>query len=229
VGSLAVPALSHASLEAQDALLDGRIEVRLPSPGARIPVTMEYRLLPDSGSREVGLTLLSPGSTRLLAVRASWAGGSLPLKLLELRPHYWTGSVTLPTGGERSPAPPLTVGLTYEVDGGWEESGRATVPILAVTWVPRDPHPRTFVARVEVPAGVSVTESFPTSVVTRPRGAEGGPYEMALQGVPAMLVLRTVQGEAPGVTLEGILDTFVLVFLLLMGALGIRYLKGGRR
>jgi len=225
---VAVPVVSGASLEAQDALLGGRIDLRLPSPGDLIPVAMEYRLLPDSGSREVGLTLLSPGSTRLLAVRASWAGGSLPLKLLELRPHYWSGSVTLPTPEEGSPAPPLTLGLTYEVDGGWEESGRATVPILAVTWVPRDPHPRTFVARVEVPAGVTVTESFPTSVVTRPRGAEGGPYEMALQGVPAMLVLRTIQGEAPPVTLEGILDAFVVAFLLLMGALGIRYLKGGR-
>jgi hypothetical protein len=189
---------------------------------------MEYRLLPDSGSREVGLTLLSPGSTRLLAVRASWAGGSLPLKLLELRPHYWSGSVTLPAVEEGSPGQPLTLGLTYEVEGGWEDSGRATVPILAVSWVPRDPHPRTFVARVEVPAGVTVTESFPTSVVERPRRAEGGPYEMALQGVPAMLVLRTVQGEAPFVTLEGILDLFVVVTLLLMGALGIRYLKGGR-
>ncbi|MGW8268133.1 MAG: hypothetical protein ACWGSQ_17330, partial [Longimicrobiales bacterium] len=193
-----------------------------------IPVEMEYRLLPDSGSREVGLTLLSPGSTRLLALRASWAGGTLPLTLLELRPHYWSGSVTLPTREGERPAPALTLRLTYEVDGGWEGPGRATVPILAVTWVPRDPHPRTFVARVDVPAGVTVTESFPTSVVTRPRGAEGGSYEMALQGVPAMLVLRTVQGEAPFLTLEGILDGFVVAVLLLIGALGVRYLKGGR-
>ena len=223
-----VLAFSGASAEAQDALLDGRIELPLPFPGTPIPVAMQYRLLPDSGSRAVGFTLLSPGSTRLLAVRASWAGGSLPLRLLELRPHYWTGSVTLPAAEERSPGQPLTLGLTYEVHGGWEEPGRATVPILAVSWVPRDPHPRTFVARVAVPPGVTVTESFPTSVVVRPRGAEGGPYELALQGVPAMLVLRTVQGEAPFVTLEGILDAFVVLTLLLVGAVGIRYLKRGR-
>lgn len=226
LGALALPG---AAVGAQDALLQGRMEVGLPSPGTPIPVAMEYRLLPDSGSREVGLTLLAPGNTRLLAARASWAGGSLPLKLLERRPHYWSGSVTLPSGGGFGPGDPVSVGLTYEVDGGWEESGRASVPVLAVSWVPRDPHPRTFVARVEVPAGVTVVESFPTSVMERPRGAEGGTYEMALQGVPAFLVLRTVQGEAPFVTLEGILDAMVVLTLLIMAGFGVRYLRGVRR
>jgi hypothetical protein len=229
VFSLGALALPGAAVVAQDALVQGRMEVGLPSPGTRIPVAMEYRLLPDSGSREVGLTLLAPGSTRLLAVRASWAGGSLPLTLLERRPRYWSGSVTLPSGGGFGPAEAVTVGLTYEVDGGWEESGRATVPVLAVSWVPRDPHPRTFVARVGVPPGLTVVESFPTSVMERPRGAEGGIYEMALQGVPAFLVLRTVQGEAPFVTLEGTLDALVVLTLLIMAGFGVRYLRGGRR
>ena len=219
VGALAFP---WGAVAAQGSLLEGRMEVRLPSPGSLVPVAMEYRLLPDTGVREVGLTLLSPGGTRVIAPKASWAEGPLPLKLLELRPYYWSGTVTLPPGGG-----PLSLRITYDVAGGWEESGRVTVPILAAAWVPEDPHPRTFVARVDVPAGVTLTESFPTSVEVRPRGSEGGPYEMALQGVPAMLVLRTVQGDPPFLTLEGILDALVVAALLIMAAVGIRFLRGG--
>jgi hypothetical protein len=41
-----------------------------------------------------------------------------------------------------------------------------------------------------------------------------------------MLVLRVVQGEAPFLTLERVLDILVVGALLIMGALGIRYLRG---
>ena len=218
------------------------MDLPLLSPGGLVPVVLEYRLLPDPETREVGLTLLSPGDSRLLSMRASWAGGDLPLRLLELRPHYWSGTVTLPArveaqgeGGERgamralspSAGEAVTLRLTYDVDGGWEDAGRVLVPILAVSWLPREPHPRTFVARVEVPSGVTVTESFPTSVVERPVGAGGGSYQVALQGVPSMLVFRMVRGEPPFFTLERILDILVVGALLLMGGLGIRFLKGG--
>jgi hypothetical protein len=83
------------------------------------------------------------------------------------------------------------------------------------------------VARVTVPEGLTVTESFPTSVVGRPRGAEGGVYEVALQGVPSVLLLRVVQGEAPFLNLERALDILVIATLLAMGVAGVRFLKGG--
>jgi hypothetical protein len=40
-----------------------------------------------------------------------------------------------------------------------------------------------------------------------------------------MLVLRIVPGEAPFLTLERVLDILVVTLLLVMGALGLRYLR----
>jgi len=130
----------------------------------------------------------------------------------------------LPPGSE---AFPIRIG--YSVEGGWSEEGRITLPIPAVAWVPSEPSPRTFVAAVDVPVGVTVLESFPTSVARRPRGSEGGVYEVSLQGIPAFLVLRVTRARAPLLGLEGILDILVLALLLGMGGMGIRYMRGGPR
>ena len=210
------------SLGAQGVVGEATLEASLPPERGPIPVVLEYRLLPEAGAREVPVTLLTPGSTRLTAVRASVGGEDLSFTLEESRPHYWSGAVTLLSTGDSS-----TLRLSYTVEDPWSGEGRVTLPVPAVGWVPRDPTPRTFVARVTVPEGLTVTESFPTSVVGRPRGAEGGVYEVALQGVPAVLLLRVVQGEAPFLNLERALDMLVVVTLLAMGVAGVRFLKGG--
>jgi hypothetical protein len=197
------------------------MEVMLPAGPSPIPVTLEYRLSPDPGAGSVDLSLLTPDGVALSDLRATGPGGESLLRLRELRPHYWTGSVPLPPG-VTSPS----VLLRYTVDGGWSEEGRVTVPIPAVTWVPADPSSGTFVATVRVPEGITVTESFPTSVTRRPEGSEGGLYEVALQSVPSLLILRIVHGEAPFLGLERILDILVVLALLGMGAAGVRYLKG---
>lgn len=49
---------------------------------------------------------------------------------------------------------------------------------------------------------------------------------MGLQGVPSALVLWTTSGEAPILTLERVLDLLVVASLLLLGALGLRFLAG---
>jgi len=210
------------SLVAQGALVEATLEARLPRERGPVAVDLEYRLLPEAGARDLPITLLTPGTTRLTASRASVGGDDLAFELQELRPGYWSGAVTpLPRGGL------FTLHLSYRVEDPWSGEGRVTVPIPAVGWVPRDPVPRTFVARVTVPEGLTVTESFPTSVVGRPRGAEGGVYEVALQGVPSVLLLRVVQGEAPFLNLERALDILVIATLLAMGVAGVRFLKGG--
>jgi len=215
-------ALPCGSLVAQGALVEGTLEARLPRERGPILVDLEYRLLSEAGARDLPITLLTPGTTRLTAVRASAGGDDFAFELKELRPRYWSGAVTpLPRGG------PFTLHLSYRVEDPWSAGGRVTVPIPAVGWVPQDPVPRTFIARVTVPEGLTVTESFPTSVVGRPRGAEGGVYEVALQGVPAVLLLRVVQGEAPLLNLERALDILVVATLLAMGVAGVRFLKGG--
>ena len=65
-------------------------------------------------------------------------------------------------------------------------------------------------------------------MVRRPEGAGGGSYQVALQSVPSMLILRMAEGEAPFLTLERILDILVVSILLVMGLLGVRFLRGGR-
>ena len=216
------PAFPGSPLEAQGVLLEGRVEVDLPGAPGLLPVFLEYDLRPEPGTREVELTLLAPGATRLEAPDLGWGESDLALRLSEIRPRYWTGTLSLPGGRADS----LTLRISYRVAESWEEGGRIVLPLLVPAWAPQEPHPRTFVAGIHVPPGLTVTESFPTSVVMRPDGAEGGRYEVALQGVPAMLVLRVVQGEAPFLTLERVLDILVVGALLIMGALGIRYLRG---
>lgn len=207
-----------------------------------ISVALELEIRPDSGAVDLPLTLLTPGDTRLSDLRASWNGGDLSLRILRLRPHYWTGTVRLPgsqqasttgdpgaqgPGSGSGPRPPVTVRITYRLEGGWEDEGRITVPVPAPAWVPEDPHPETFRARVRVPKGLTVTESFPTSVVARPDGPGGGRYEVALQGMPSMLILRVVRGEAPALSLELLLDGLVVLTLVLMGLAGLQYLRKG--
>jgi len=216
--------------------------VELPREPGPILVVLELEVQPDSGAADLPLTLLTPDDTRLGDLRASWDGGDLSLRILQLRPHYWEGTVRLPgpdvvpgtgypagvTGGIRSaPRSPVTVRIAYRLDGGWEDEGRITVPVPAPAWVPVDPHPETFRARVRVPKGITVTESFPTSVVARPVGSGGGSYEVTLQGMPSMLILRVVLGEAPALTMELLLDGLVVFVLALMGLAGLRYLGKG--
>jgi hypothetical protein len=218
------------------------LEADLTSGPGPIPVILELDVHPDSGAVDLPLTLLTPEDTRLSDFRASWDGGDLSLRVLQLRPHYWTGAIRLPdpegtpnVGGSREEVrgidpgsrSTVTLRVAYRVNGGWEEGRRIVIPVPAPTWVPEDPHPGTFSARVRVPEGLTVTESFPTSVVARPDGAEGGTYEVALQGMPSMLVLRVSQGEAPALTLEVVLDVLVVMVLVLMGLAGLRYLRKG--
>jgi hypothetical protein len=212
---------SGGHLLGQDRLLQGELVVELPSVPEPVPVSLAYVLQPGPGATEVELTLLAPGSTAIRALEARWDGGRLPLLMDEIRTRYWTGAIRLPAVGQ----PSFSLQIDYRVDGAWGDDGRIVLPLITPAWVPRDPNPRTFVAGITVPPGLTVTESFPTSVVARPETARGGRYEIALQGVPAMLVLRTVPGEAPFLTLERLLDILVVTLLLVMGTFGLRYLK----
>jgi hypothetical protein len=70
-----------------------------------------------------------------------------------------------------------------------------------------------------------VASTFPTSVLSRPRGDEGGEIVVALQAVPSVLILRTSQAGSPGLTLERALDGVVVAALLVMVFLGIRFFR----
>jgi hypothetical protein len=78
---------------------------------------------------------------------------------------------------------------------------------------------------VEIPEGLAVTGSFPTSVLARPRGTDGGTFLVGLQGVPAVMSLRVSRSGKGLLTLERGLDALVVLVLLVMGVMGWRYLR----
>jgi hypothetical protein len=192
--------------------------------GDPVPVRIIYRFLSGSDQEEFPLTLLSPEPTTLSSLRASLNGGGQALTLRPARDHYFQGSIPL-TDGETQPEDTVSLEIDYTVDGAWQE-GRATIPLVAPEWVPEQPTPRTFLSQVAVPEGLTVKASFPTSVLARPNSGTAGNYEIGLQGVPAMLLLRVVAGDGPIMTLERGLDLLVVAILGVMVLLGIRYLRG---
>ena len=241
LGSTATPSPGVA----QGVLLWGEVEVRLPSSPGPVEVTSIFVLRPEPGELHVPLSLLNPRGVHLdfQAVEVRGAESLLPermdpsFRLEEVREHYWEGSVRLPAGSEVGPDSTF-LQVSYIVEGAWVGSeitgrdagpdghnGRVTVPILVPRWVPTDPKPTTFRARVLVPSGLTVTGSFPSSVLRQPDPGQEGAYEMGLQGAPAMLILRIAQGTGTGFSLEGILDLGVVLILLGMGFLGIRHLR----
>lgn len=228
--------LPGGSAEGQSTLLSARVEVTLPPTSETVRVLETFSLLPDEEEEEIPISVLSPEPSHLSSLQALVAGRILvpsddaasDFRLNQVRRHFWEGRIRIPPelrGGGDS----LILQISYLVEGAWEEDGRATIPILVPRWVPGNPLPRTFVARVDVPKGLTITGSFPTSVLNRPRKGEAGNYEIALQGVPAMLILRTATGRTPFLTLELGLDLMVVLSLVVMGALGASYLRGHSR
>lgn len=216
----------------QGTLLKARVEVDLPTSQGAIPVLSIYTLRPNRGAREIPLSLLSPEPIRLLSLRALIDGREMetdgdedsPPFLVRVREHYWEGTVQLQPEAP-GPRDSINLQISYVVEGGWDEDQKATIPLVVPRWVPFEPIPETFTAGIAVPEGLTVTGSFPTSVFNKPEAGRAGHYDLGLQGVPAMLILRTEIGNGSPLTLERILDLFVVLILLVIGAAGVRYLR----
>ena len=224
---LAGLSLPAGPLWGQGILLDARVRVSLPTTPGPVEVEINYRILPEAGVEELPLSILTPEPTRLLELSAG-------LSINEVRDHFWEGTAQLPGGGlPGSPAETggdtLSLHIGYRVAGAWDPSGRISLPLMAARWVPVEPTPQTFQADVEVPRGLTITGSFPTSVLMRPDPGEGGIFRVGLQGVPSMLVLWVAEGEGPLFTPERAMDGLVVVLLIVMVALGLRYLAGRDR
>jgi hypothetical protein len=213
-------------LVGQGFLLDARMDVALLTQPGPVEVRLVFQLSGTAESLDLPFTLLTPAPSRIVGLTVRCGEEEERLVPEEIRTHFWTGAIRLPRSVE--PGETLSIELRYSVEGAWGEGGRITIPIPAPAWIPEDPHPRSFLATVAVPPDWAVSESFPTSVVRRPEGAGGGSYQLALQSVPSMLILRMAEGEGPFLTLERILDIVVVSILLVMGLLGVRFLRGGR-
>ncbi len=199
VGALLPIFFSAGPLAGQGLLQDARLTVSLPVPGEVVRVEMTYRLLPEPGVQEIPLSALVRSPAQILSLRASVDGEEATpfnqtgpsLRLEEVRDHFMEGLFRLPVpaaAGENT----LSLQLTYLVRGAWKSGAEAVLPLVVPRWIPKEPGPRTFLALVEPPAGYTITESFPTSVLARPTLRGDSPsvgqterYEIGLQGVPA--------------------------------------------
>ena len=236
--------LAWGNLGAQGVLLEARTQVHLPAPEGVARVEVSYLVRPREGATEIPLSQLTPGPLRIESLRASLnpdlisedmlssgedatrGDGEIPgFELALVRNHYWGGAAPIPPDLSRE-GNTLALTFNYEVHGAWSGVGRADIPLVVPLWIPADPTPETFQASIQLPPGYSVSSSFPTSPVSRASLPPGQPFELGLQAVPAVLVLRITPGEPPLFTLEGSLDVMVLFILLAMGIMGFRSLKG---
>lgn len=229
-------AVAGTPLTAQSVLVAARMEATLPMPGEAVPVRLTYTLRPGPGVGDIPLSLLTPEPVRLRSFRSLLGGeertrpgeGGLESLLEEIRVGFWEGAMQLPrqpTGAEDS----LSLTLTYLVEGAWEGDGKVSLPLVSPHWVPDPPTPRSFMARVAIPQGYTVAETFPTSLLSRPEPGKGGILEIGLQSVPSLVVVRLASGDGGFLTLERGLDALVVTLLLVMGGLGLRYLRSKAR
>jgi hypothetical protein len=226
-------------LAGQGFLLDARVEVSVPPPEEDVQVQITYRLLPEPGTEKIPLSALVMEPAAIFSLHVlldgkgvAASGESLPFfRFQEIRDHFMEGAIQLPLPAAAE-GDPLSLQITYRVSGAWPDGAKAVLPLVVPRWAPKEPGPTTFIATVEPPLGYTITESFPTSVLSRPlsdpNGQSPGPpdsYRIGLQGVPAMVILRLEEGEAPAVTLERALDLVVVAVLLAMGIMGLQYMR----
>ena len=233
----------------QGVLLEARTEVILPSPQNPVFVRSTFLLQTGPQALTIPLSVLVPEPARMNSLQAWLDGRAIPVVLgddrtgemevgtlgaspsiwlREVRGHYWEGAVALGEGAVRS-SDSLSLEISFMVEEAWVEDRKVILPLVVPRWVPDPPTPRTFLAAVSVPEGFTITGSFPTSVLERPEPGSEERYRIGLQGVPAMLVLRTAFGAGPLLTLERGLDLFVVLILLAMGLAGLRYLRRRER
>ena len=208
------------------------MHVVLSQPGDPIKAEITYGVRPGFEADQIPVSALVQAPARLTDLQAFLDGREMADDsssfLQASREHFFEGSLPLhEEGGGGGTTHSLEI--TYRVDGAWTKEGRVTVPLVVPRWIPYEPSPSTFLAEVDVPAGFTVVGSFPTSVLRKPAPGTQGVFEVGLQAVPAMLVLRVKEGTGSWVTLERSLDAFVVLVLLAMGVVGLRYLRGKER
>jgi hypothetical protein len=204
-------------------LLRARMEADLARGTDQVTVTLEYQVAAGPDALSIPLSVLLMDPAVLSPIRAEVDGTPASVALREVRPLYFAGKIALDSGA--GPSDSVGITLTYRVTGNPPRAERAVLPLVVPLWEPSNARPQTFQATVRIPAGLSITGSFPTSVLSRPRGDEGGAMVVGLQGVPSVLTLRLATGEPPLLTVERALDGVVVLGLLLMAVVGWRHLR----
>ena len=198
----------------------------LPSGDAR--VRMRYVLAGAQPGVPVPATLLAFGETAFADLAVARSGGDgvdpIPLTAEGSRRH----TAVLPH--RPADAGHAEVQAEYTVARAVSGSGdalRVQVPVLSVDAAPEDSRPGFFTARVTVPGGWAISETFPTAMARVDDAGDGAVYGADLPVVPATLSLRarTDAGWHPGLPL--LLDVFTLLVVAAFSFVGWRYLRDG--
>ena len=193
-------------------------------------VRTEYGLRWPAGASpgHVPVQLLRFGDVRVDSARARLEdrGRWVPLALPEIRHRILRDSL-LP--GALASGPQFRLEVDYTLDGVLEEGEgiRWRIPILQVGRGAAEALPETFRARIRLPEGVRVYESFPTGV--RPAQEEGAgtgasTVRVDLQVVPGVLTLRARREDHTILPPLALLDGAVVLLLGVLGMAGWRYM-----
>jgi len=222
---VSVLVLASSSASAQDASLEGASVDVVVAPGtADASVVVRYTVVPSAANTPLRLRAipffgLVPGG-----VSASADGTAVPVTLGSVGERV-DGTVTLPRSlpGDRA----VQLELRYAVTGAVARDGESLdirVPVLLLLVTPASSADDFFAAELRVPAGITVTESFPT-VPRRHETVEGEErYALALQVVPSLLRWRGTEGAAPWLSFEAGVDLALIVVILGFALLGARAL-----
>ncbi|MBX6363298.1 MAG: hypothetical protein IRZ00_05460 [Gemmatimonadetes bacterium] len=188
---------------------------------ASVEVTLDYTVRAPAGTTRVPLAVALVPDASVAVEEATSPAGTVGVDLADGR-ERWTGWLRL--AQPLAAAGELPFQIRYRV---FQRGGpRIEVPVVVVTWPPVEPRAAPFTADVLVPAGVAVSEPFPSGL-ERVGGGDGPQrYHAELPAVPELLGFQVPSGDdAPWLTLRTALNGAAVALALAFSAAGWRYLR----
>ena len=116
--------------------------------------------------------------------------------------------------------------VNYQVDC---QSDKLSVPLIYVPWTPEESTTDLFTARVSLPTGTKLIDSFPTQSTPVPAAKQaGGPHliqKFQLSAIPSVLRLKIVDEDDSSFGLGTLIDIGVLISLCVIGLAGWKFRK----
>lgn len=201
-----------------------RVEVDFRTDALAPRVRIRHHLTPEGGVDSLRLFSLQLGMERIQDLEAFVGGQPVPLVLSQAVRGRLDGVVGLDPG---QPGP-ATVELRYTVGDALLESGDGDyyrLPLILPRWRPSGSASDFFVASAMIPAGVTVSETFPTVRPEIVGPGEDQRVSLSLQTVPSILRYRLDAGTGRFFTVARSVDLGVGLVLIILGALAIRVLR----
>jgi hypothetical protein len=198
-------------------LLEARLEATIDQ-GRDVAVRLAYRIEPPGADR-VAFSVLEIDGVAIEELSAFASETPLPVALEPRSGHKRAGSIGLP--GDTS-----ALELRYVVRDGaerTEESLRVRLPVAVLRLRIEEARSGLFSSTVDLPAGLSVIDGFPSHSV---RSVDGN-HRWELPLVPTFVAFRA-SSENVLVTPPRVATTAVVLLLLAMGIFGVRGARAAR-